>query len=335
MTAGTPRFVVPMTAKLALEPPAGDWLYEIKLDGFRALALLGASTRLVSRNEKDFVERFPEIVDALTRFPVRDTVLDGEVVALDANGRSSFTLLGDRSADGGHAPLLFYVFDVLRWDGHDVTAVPLEGRKELLRLAFEKLRVDPCIRFSDSISSDGHALLRHAEALGLEGLIGKRIGSRYEIGRRSDAWIKLKLQQQQELVIGGYSDPEGSRTGFGALLVGFYQDGALLHAGSVGSGFDENTLRALSQELFARARPTCPFSNLPEPARKGRVPRMTRAEMTRCHWVEPELVCQVRFTAWTRDDHLRNPVFLGLRPDKRATDVVREGPVDRATSRAR
>lgn len=317
-----------MTAKLALTPPAGHWLYEVKLDGFRALALLGGGTRtrLMSRTEKDFVDRFPEIVAALESFPIRDTILDGEVVALDAEGRSSFTLLGDRTADGKPAPLVYYVFDVIRWDGHDLTGFALEDRKQLLAAAFAKLQVDPQIRFSDSISSDGNALMREIEKLGLEGLIGKRAGSRYEIGRRSDAWIKLKLQNEQEFVIGGYTDPEGSRSALGAVIVGFYEDGKLLHAGSVGSGFNERTLHELGALLGPLARKTCPFGNLPEPVRKGRVPRMTRTEMARCHWVEPRLVCQVRFTVWTRDVHLRNPVFLGLRPDKEPRDVVREVP---------
>lgn len=319
-----PAFVAPMTAKTALVPPAGEWQYEIKLDGFRALALLGEGRqKLVSRNQNDFADRFPEIVEALASFPVRDTILDGEVVALAPDGRSSFQLLGDRDQDGGRAPLVYYVFDVLRWNGTDVTHLPLGDRKQLLAAAFE-VGVDPQLRFSDSLSSDAPALLAEVRRLGLEGLMGKRVGSLYEVGRRSDSWVKLKVVTEQELVIGGFTDPEGGRTAFGALVVGTFVDGELHHAGSVGSGFSEKTLHQIASLLEPLVRTSCPFVDLPEPAGKGRVRRMTRSEMARCHWVEPLLVCQVRFSEWTREGHLRHPVFLGLRPDKAATDVVRE-----------
>lgn len=323
--ARVPRFVLPMQAKTAAAPPPGNWLYEIKLDGFRALALLGAAgTKLVSRNAKDFAARFPEIVRALQIFPVRDTILDGEVVALEADGRSSFSLLGNRDeVKGRRAPLVYYVFDVLRIDGRDVMHLPLTERKQLLAAVFAS-GVDPQIRFSDSISSNAPALLAEARRLGLEGLIGKKADSVYENGRRSGAWIKLKLLAEQEFVIGGYTDPEGGRSQLGALILGVHSNGALQYVGKAGSGYTEKTLRALGEALAPLARTSCPFVNLPEPARRGVAVGMTRSEMARCHWVEPKLVCQVRFTEWTRDEHLRHPVFLGLRPDKAAADVVRE-----------
>ena len=319
-----PAFVAPITARTALGVPTGTYRYEIKLDGFRALGLLGeqGQVELVSRNEVDFATRFPEIVEALASFPVRDAILDGEVVALAPDGRSSFALLGDRARDGGRAPLVFYVFDVLRWQGTDVTHLPLEDRKRLLAAAFA-LGVDPRIRFSDSLSTDAAVLLAEARRLGLEGLVGKRAGSVYETGRRSDAWIKLKLVAEQELVIGGYTEPERGRSTLGALVVGTYADGKLYHAGSVGSGFGDDMLRELGRLLTPLAQDACPFADLPAPP-DGGPRRMTRSEMARCHWVEPRLVCQVRFTAWTPDGHLRHPVFLGLRPDKNALEVVRE-----------
>ena len=314
-----------MQAKAVGELPAGDWRYEIKLDGFRALALLGAAhTKLVSRNDNDFATRFPEVVRALGSFPVRDSVLDGEVVALDPEGRSSFRLLGDR--EGGtaqRAPLIYYVFDVLRLAGNDVTHLALTERKQLLAAVFAN-PVDSLIRFSDTISSDGHALLAEARRLGLEGLIGKKPDSTYEAGRRSGAWIKLKLLTEQEFVVGGYTAPEIGRTNFGALLLGVHAAGRLTYCGSVGSGFSESALRELGAALEQLGQPECPFGNLPEKPAGGRAARMTRSEMARCHWVAPQLVCQVRFTEWTRDAHLRNPVFLGLRADKAPGDVVRE-----------
>ena len=320
-----PSFAEPMMARTATAIPAGSWLYEIKLDGFRALALLGATaTRLMSRNEKDFAARFPEIVAALEKFPLRDSVLDGEVVALAADGRSSFQLLGNRDEEPGRrAPLVYYVFDVLRLAGRDVTHLPLGARKQLLGTVFTR-GLDPQIRFSDSISSDGTALLAEAHRLGLEGIIGKKADSTYEIGARSGAWIKLKLLREQEFVIGGYTEPEGSRTQLGALVLGVHVAGRLHYVGKAGSGYTDNTLRELGTALMPRIRSTCPFVNLPERVTRGRSGGMTRAAMTRCHWVEPELVCQVRFTEWTRDAHLRHPVFLGLRPDKAPADVVRE-----------
>ena len=310
-----------MMAKSATAAPAGEWLYEIKLDGFRALALLGPrDSKLVSRSDHDFAERFPEIVAALAAFPVRDSILDGEVVALAPDGRSSFELLGARATK---APLVYYVFDVLRLAGRDVTHLPLEDRKLLVASALAQ-QSSPCIRFCDSISSDASTLLAHAKTLGLEGLIGKRSGSRYEVGKRTGAWIKLKLITEQDFVIGGFTRPEGSRAHLGALLVGSYVGGALHFVAAVGSGYTERSLAELGEALRELADSECPFGNLPEKSTRGRTSRMTRAEMSRCHWVRPDLVCQVRFTAWTADGHLRQPVFLGLRADQDPRAVIRE-----------
>jgi bifunctional non-homologous end joining protein LigD len=176
------------------------------------------------------------------------------------------------------------------------------------------------------LGNDAEKLLQKAQKLGLEGLIGKREDSVYEVGRRSGAWIKLKLHQEQEFVIGGYTDLEGARKFFGALLVGFYEKKQLKFCGKVGTGFNEKLLKSLFAEFQKIARDGCPFINLPEqrPGRYGA--GVTKAEMKRCHWIEPQLVCQIKFSEWTRDEKLRQPVFLGLREDKNASEVGRERP---------
>ena len=318
-----PKFAEPMKARLVERPPPGEWLYEVKLDGFRALALLGGSeTKLVSRNDNDFATRFPEVVEALESFEPRDTILDGEVVALLPDGRSSFGLLADR--DGNDAPRVFYVFDVLRYAGRDVTELPIEMRKEILAAHRTNTGL---IRLSEALDAPYERLIAEARKLGLEGLIGKKKGSGYEVGKRTGTWVKLKLLNEQELVIGGYTDPTGSRSGLGALLVGAYDGKELRYAGKVGSGYTAKTLRELAAQLGALERKTCPFADLPELPKPGaHGTRMTKSEMKKVHWVSPTLVAQVRFTEWTRDGHLRHPVYLGLRPDKNPKDVVRETP---------
>jgi bifunctional non-homologous end joining protein LigD len=303
--------------------PAGDWIYEIKFDGFRALALRGGSeARLLSRNEKDLGGKFPEVMDSILALDVRDAIIDGEIVALDEKGRSSFQLLQAFEMGQERPPIFFYAFDLLRLNGKDFPGLPVEERKATL----EKLLTDPpdTIRYSASVEDAGEDLLDRARELGVEGLIGKRIGSRYESGKRSGAWIKLKLQQQQEFVIGGYTDPEGTRKYFGAILVGVYEGNELKFAGKVGTGFNENLLRALYSKFKKISSDRCPFVDLPEKRSGPYGKPMTVSEMKRCHWLEPTLVCQIKFAEWTRDNRLRQPVFLGLREDKAAKEVVRE-----------
>jgi bifunctional non-homologous end joining protein LigD len=321
-----PRFVEPMKAKLVDRMPSGNWIYEIKFDGFRALALRGGSeARLLSRNEKDLGGKFTEVMDAVSALEVKDAIIDGEIVALDEKGRSSFQLLQAFEMGKERPPLFYYAFDLLRLNGKDLLDLPIEERKAKL----ERLLKDSpgVIRYSASIEDADEGLLEKARELGVEGLIGKRVGSRYEAGKRSGAWVKIKIQQQQEFVIGGYSDPEGTRKYFGSILVGVYQDGKLNFVGKVGTGFNEEILRTLHAKFRKIIRKDCPFENLPE-KRSGRYGQgVTPAEMKRCHWVEPNLVCQVKFAEWTRDDRLRQPVFLGLREDKDAKEVVRERAV--------
>lgn len=321
--APLPVFVEPMKAKLTESAPSGDWFYEIKFDGWRALALKGGSqARLLSRNEKDLGGKFPEIMEAVAELDAQDAIIDGEIVALDEAGRSSFQLLQAYDIGQKRPPLFFYAFDLLQLNGRDLKKKPIEERKALL----EKLLGDASgiIRYSSSLGGEAENLLEHAKKLHLEGLIGKREGSLYEVGQRSGAWIKLKLLQEQEFVIGGYTEPEGSRQFFGALIVGFYKGKELIFSGKVGTGFNAKLLKSLHGSFKKIAQKDCPFANLPVP-RSGKWGQgITRTEMKLCHWVEPTMVCQVKFSEWTSDGRLRQPVFLGLRKDKDATEVIRE-----------
>jgi len=249
-------------------------------------------------------------------------VLDGEIVALDERGISSFQLLQAFELGQQRPPIYFYVFDLLRCNGKDWRGEPLVARKRQLEKVLDKS--SGLIRYSASLDQNVKTLLQQAQKLGLEGLIGKRKDSSYETGRRTGGWIKLKLHHEQEFVIGGFTNPEGSRQHFGALLLGYYENKKLQFCGNVGTGFDEKLLKALNAQFGKIARADCPFANLPE-KRTGRYGAgMTVAEMRRCHWFSPEMVCQVKFSEWTRDDRLRQPVFLGLREDKDADEVVRE-----------
>jgi len=319
------KFLEPMKARLALAPPEGDWIYEIKLDGFRTLALKsGSDVRLLSRNEKDFGEKFPEVLDAVAKIPALDAILDGEIVALDSKGRSSFQLLQAHDLGEKRPPIFFYAFDLLRLNGADLRKEPLVARKTKLEQLLK--RVPGVLRFSASLTGPVALLLKQTRKLGLEGLMGKRRDSLYEAGRGSGAWIKLKLHHEQEMVIGGCTEPEGSRSHFGALLIGYYDGSSLRFAGKVGTGFTE----ALLQQLYARfekiSSPKCPFANLPEKTHARYGQSLTAREMQKCHWLKPKLVCQVKFSEWTRDGKLRQPVFLGLREDKNAAEVIRERP---------
>ncbi len=319
------RFIAPMKPRLMEAPPAeGDWIYELKFDGIRLIAVKeGTKVNLISRNENELRARFPEVAKAIAALPIEDCVIDGEVVALDEKGRSSFQLLQRHEMVGGRQPVYFYVFDLLQADGSSLLGQTIEERKARL----EKLCADggELIRYSGEIGGDAKKLLREVKRRGLEGIIGKRKGSVYEPDRRSGAWIKLKVLNEQEFVIGGYTPPAGSRKHFGALLVGYYEKKRLLFAGKVGTGFNAKLLAALHAKLKAAAREDCPFADLPSKQGGKWVQGITPAMMRRCHWVEPILIGQVKFAEWTRDLKLRQPVFLGMREDKKAKDVHREG----------
>ena len=274
-----------------------DWIFERKLDGIRCLAF---GARLESRNGLSLDERFPTVAEALAAYP--DCVIDGEVVAFSGS-RTSFQRLGERGRN-----VFYYAFDILQADGEDVRDRPLMERKAILRRVVKPagpIRITPYRR------ANGIALYEEACRRGWEGLIAKRADSPY-VGKRSRDWLKWKCDAEQELVIGGYTAPKGSRIELGALLVGHWEDGRLRYAGKVGTGFTRATLRDLAARLAPLRREDAPFAD---------APRLRNAT-----WVEPRLVAQVGFTEWTRDGRLRHPRFVGLREDKDAKDVVRERP---------
>jgi bifunctional non-homologous end joining protein LigD len=319
-----PRFIEPMKSRLVEKlPDERDWSYELKFDGIRALAIRnGTSLRLISRNERELNKRFPEIADACKEIAGDEFVIDGEVVALDNEGRSSFQLLQRGELDAQDAPLAFYVFDLLQLNGYSLLSLELRQRKDLLA---EILPANEVIRFSADLGNDVKTLLAEVKRRGLEGLIGKRPHSVYEPGRRSGAWIKIKCVTEQEFVIGGFTPPAGARKHFGALLVGYYaDDGSLRFAGKVGTGFNTKTLSSLHKKLLGERRERCPFVDLPSKQNGQWVQGITPGEMRKCTSVNPKLVCQIKFAEWTRDLKLRQPVFLGLREDKNAREVKRE-----------
>ena len=319
-----PQFIEPMKARLVDDPPThGDWLYELKFDGIRAIAVKNETkASLISRNENKLDARFPEIAEAVKELPVRDAVVDGEVVALDEEGRSSFQLLQALEMEGRKAPLRFYVFDLLELDGKSLLGLPLEQRKQVLAKLCESIG-DP-IRYSGEISGDVKSLLAEVQRRGLEGLIGKQRNSIYEPGRRNGTWIKLKCVNEQEFVIGGYTPPGGSRKYFGAILVGYYEDGQLKFAGKVGSGFTSKSLSMLYRKFREEEQKDCPFVDLPSKQGGAWVQGITPSMMKKMHWVNPKFVAEIKFAEWTRDGKLRQPVFLGLREDKNPREVRRE-----------
>jgi len=324
LPAGKPRFIVPMKPRLLDEPPlSGDWMYELKFDGIRLVAIKdGEKVNLISRNGNELAVRFPEVADAIRALPVKDCVIDGEVVALDSKGRSSFQLLQGLEMEGRKSPTYFYVFDLLQAEGRSLLGQPLEFRKEmLLKLCGD---VGEPIRYSGEIGGKPADLLAEVGRLGLEGLIGKQRASIYEPDRRSGAWIKLKVLNEQEFVIGGYTPPAGARRHFGALLVGYYEGKKLLFAGKVGTGFNTKLLASLHSRFKKEEGEDCPFADLPSKQGGAWVQGITPAMMRRISWVNPVFVCRVKFAEWTRDGKLRQPVFLGLREDKPAKAVKRE-----------
>jgi bifunctional non-homologous end joining protein LigD len=321
-----PRFIDPMKARLVESPPAsGDWSYELKFDGFRVCAVKnGSQINLISRNGNELRDRFPGVVEALKDFPPDDCVLDGEVVALDKEGRSSFQLLQGLEMEGHSAPIVFYVFDLMQLNGRSLTGLPLTARKEVLAKICD--RVGDPIRYSGEIGGDARTLLKEVQRRGLEGLIGKLRESVYEAGRRSGTWIKLKCVNEQEFVIGGFTPPQGARQHFGAVLVGYFEGKKFLFAGKVGTGFNTKSLAALHKKLKGEKREDCPFADLPSKQGGQWVQGITPSMMRKIEWVNPVFVCQVKFAEWTRDAKLRQPVFLGLREDKKPEKVVRESP---------
>jgi len=299
-----------MLATLIAEPfDDPGWLFEIKWDGYRALCTVEEkSFSLVSRNGLDMLRRFPDLKELAGAFASLPVVVDGEIVSLDAKGRSEFQRL--QESQKKPAGLVYAVFDLLYADGTDLRSTPLEQRKSLLE---RLIRDDSIVLYSKHVVGKGKALFESARKKHLEGIIGKKRDSTYQ-ERRSRDWVKIKTGYEQEFVVGGWTDPKGSRKGFGALLLGVYQGKPLRFVGSVGTGFSAKLLQQLYGRLRSLERRTTPFAN----------PVVANSPV---HWASPELVVEVRFSEWTRDGYLRQPAYLGLRPDKPARDVTAEIPV--------
>jgi bifunctional non-homologous end joining protein LigD len=334
--AAMPRTVAPELATLVSAPPAGgQWLHEIKFDGYRLVCeVRRGKARLLTRHGKDWSARFAPVAAAAAALPVDTAILDGEVTVLLPDGKTSFQALQESLGDGGRgragggskggdagrpdgAEMVYFLFDLLYLDGHDLRPAPLLERKQALRELLDAAGIETGggpIRWSDHVAGHGEDFYRQACRFGLEGIISKRADLAYHSGRSKD-WLKVKCLQRQELVIGGFTEPEGTRAGLGALLLGFYEDGRLVYAGKVGTGFTAQVLVDLRRRLERSERQSPPFVNPP----RG-------AEARGAHWVEPKLVCEVAFSEWTRDAHLRHPTFQGLREDKPAREVRRELP---------
>lgn len=313
-----PGWIPPMLATLVDAPPkAGQWIYEPKLDGVRALVYTaGGRVQLFSRNRKPLDAAYPELVEALGMAVRGDAVLDGEIVAVDPRtGQSSFSRLQRRMqlrdetrARRSGVGVELYLFDCLFYEGVDLTNLPLVDRKAVLR---DVVWYDPPIRFTPFRTNGSAAMFREACAKGAEGIIAKRAEGRY-VSARSPDWLKIKCVHQQEFVVGGYTAPKGSRELIGALLVGYYENGVLRYAGKVGTGYDRTALELLHRKLVPLHRRTSPFA--PGPAAAGEV-----------QWVTPRLVVEIGFGEWTPAGLLRHPRYLGLREDKTAAEVRREG----------
>jgi len=292
------------------------WFFELKWDGYRALATIArdGSLSLISRNGNDLTAKFPDLADMAEAFNERPLIVDGEIVVLDNEGRSSFQRLQERLDRFGRsqpekAPVTFVAFDLLYGNGRDVRDEPLETRKAMLESI---LTGRGPVMYSKHLIGEGKQLFELAVHSDLEGIVAKRRDSHY-IGRRSRDWLKIKTHKRQEAVIGGWTEGRGSRKHFGALLVGLYEKGEFVYVGSVGTGFDARKLETLSKKLEALARKTPPFAVAPKTD-------------TPAHWVKPELVAEIAFNEWTRDGLMRQPVFIALRVDKAPADVVRELP---------
>jgi len=316
-----PHAIRPMLATLVDKPFDNDeWLYEVKWDGYRAVVFLdGKSPRLVSRNQNDLTAAYPELHDIHNSIKATNAILDGEIVALDEEGRSSFSLMQQRTGvgEGGRRirrtrddiPVLYYVFDLLYLNGYDLTQVDLEDRKQLLASI-----VNPgeLIRYSDHYVGQGTALFQAAAQRGLEGVVAKRRTSCY-VQKRSSDWLKIKVVRRQECVIGGYTDPRGSRENFGSLVLGLYDDkDRLIPVGQAGSGFTGKTHEEMWKKLHARETSRNPFFGKIESDR-------------RVHFVKPELVAEIKFTEWTHEGQaggikMRAPVYQGLRVDKKPSE---------------
>lgn len=321
-----PATIAPQLATLVAEAPDGpEWLHETKFDGFRVLCRLDrGSATLFTRSGQDWTTHFPAVEEAARALPAKSAWLDGEVTVVLSDGRSSFGALQNHGAVKDGQQLVYFVFDLLYQDGHDLRSLSLEARKRALAaLLSHRSKAPPGpLRYVDHIEGPGAGAAFFARACseGLEGIVSKRRGQPYVTGRSFD-WVKTKCMKRQEFVIGGFTEPKGARGSVGALLVGVYEGDRLRYAGKVGTGFGHATAADLRRRLEALARATSPFGDPVKP-----LPRDV-------HWATPKLLAEISFTEMTSDGKLRHPSFKGLRDDKPATEVVREAPARPRTRR--
>jgi DNA ligase D-like protein (predicted ligase) len=318
-TSSSAGFIQPMLLLRTDSLPDNEqWLYELKLDGYRAIAFKrNGVVHLRSRNDNDFSGRYPGVVKGLAKMP-DNTVIDGEVIAFDDDGRPSFNAL--QNYGSAAAPVIYYVFDVMVLAGHDVMREPLEKRRELLEQKVLPTLSEP-VRYASSLDAALPVLVQSVKEQGFEGLVAKRRNSVYESGLRTGAWMKMRVNRGQEFVIGGYT--RGTKT-FDALIFGYYDGEKLMYVARTRNGFTPVARAQLFRKFKGLEVAECPFANLPE-ARSGRWGQgLTKAKMAECQWLKPVLVGQFEFLEWTADNHLRHSKFIGLREDKQAKDVVRE-----------
>ena len=312
-------FVEPMLLLRTEQLPddLARWSYQLKLDGYRAIAFKsGGTVRLRSRNDNDFTDRYPTVVRGLAKMP-NETVIDGEVVALDDGGRPSFNALQNFTPG---MSIVYYVFDVLMLDGRDVMGETFETRQNVLEQKVLPLLAEP-VRYTGELKAGLRDLIHSVKAQGLEGLVAKRRNSKYEPGVRSGAWMKMRVNRGQEFVIAGYTF--GTKT-FDAVVIGYYEGDRLIYAARTRNGFTPATRNQLFKKFARLEIPECPFANLPE-ARSGRWGQgLTQSKMADCRWLKPALVGQFEFVEWTADHHLRHTRFAGLREDKDPKSVRRE-----------
>jgi bifunctional non-homologous end joining protein LigD len=303
--------ISPMLAYLVYKPFDGKgWIFEIKWDGYRALAEKKRDVKLISRGGESFNAHYPNIAEELRKIK-GNFLVDGEIAILDDKGRSHFQLLQNYRRNKEGTPN-YYVFDILSHQGKDLTHLPLIQRKEILKKLLKSSKLS-YIHYSDHVEDKGIAFFRKAKKLGLEGIMAKRADSPYQF-RRSRDWLKIKTVHRQEFVIGGFTKPRGGRKFFGSLLIGVYKNNALQYVGHVGGGFNAQLLEDVYKKLKPLICKQCPFATQPD-------------SNTPATWVKPSLVCEVSFAEWTKDGILRQPIFRGMRTDKKARKVTRENPL--------
>jgi bifunctional non-homologous end joining protein LigD len=313
--APMPEFLLPQLATLVEKPPSGDaWLHELKFDGYRMLCFLNrGKAKFLSRNGKDWTEKFPNVAAALKTFPVTTAILDGEIVIQDKGGRSSFQAL-QQSMKTRSSAFVFQIFDLVYLDGCNITRTPLRERKAVLEALLTQGKPKGPLRYSDHVEGNGLQFFKQACEYGIEGIVSKLADSPYESTRNKN-WLKTKCIKRQEFVIAGYTPSKKAFPGFGSLVLGVYDKGKLIYSGRVGTGFSIKQRLEIQKKLDDISQPSMPFAVKPKDP-----------GLRETHWAKPKLVAEVEFTEWTADGSIRHPSFQGLREDKKPTEIVREEP---------